>query len=168
MKFSPLGNLPTYAQVLIYVGGTVIVATVIVGGVFYNRSRQTQPSNTPTSAPAAQVYPFDGSYLGKASAVTGLTSATVTITKNKITGSGTYSGTSNAAIGVDITGTVDAQGNVSGALSGSGTVAGYDVSGSGTFTGRISDTTMNIDWDVTGGGAGTTESHSGSMTLNKN
>lgn len=166
MKFSPLGNLPAYTQALVYIGGTVIVATVIVGGVLYNKDRQSQ--TTKTSTPATQVYTYDGSYLGKASADQGLTSATMTIAKNKITGTGTYSGTSNAAIGVNITGTVDAQGNVSGALSGSGSVAGYDVSGSGTFNGRISGTTMNIDWNVTGGGAGKTESHNGSMTLNKN
>lgn len=166
MKFSPLGNLPTYAQVLIYVGGTAIVATVIVGGVFYYRA-QKNTNTTPKSTPAATVYPYDGTYLGKGSVAQGLTSATVTVKENKISGTGTYSGTSNAAIGVDITGVVDAQGNVSGALSGSGSVAGYDVSGSGKFTGRISGTAMTVDYNASGSGGGENESNSGTLTLNK-
>jgi hypothetical protein len=107
---------------------------------------------------------YDGTYSGGNSSIAyGLSSATVTVTNNKISGTGTYLGDYSSTINVSITGSVDVSGNVSGNLSGSGVVQGYTVSGAGTYSGKITGNSMVVNYSASGSG----QTYSGTITLTK-
>lgn len=129
-------------------------------------SQNNRNNSTPVST-ATPGQNFNGTYSGNSSVATGVSQATITVSGNSLSGSGTFVGPYSASIGITIKGTVDDSGNVSGGLSGSGTVAGYDVSGRGSFSGKTNDNTMSINYNVSGSGGGISQSYSGTIILTK-
>jgi len=173
----PKPNLPTYTQALVYIGGTVIVATVIIGGFIYFKSLAnsnttvTPPpaistpndTSTPSALPEQTPVNYDGTYVGSAPVAQGISNATVTVSGNKISGQGTYVGANNAKIGLTVSGDVDTNGNVKGEFSGLGSVEGVAISGGGTYTGKITGNSASISYIASGAG----ETHKGSIVLTK-
>lgn len=167
----PKLNLPTYTQVPLYIGGVVIVATVIVGGFIYFKSQtnsNTLPTTVGTTSPSTGeqkqiTAPYDGTYVGNAVVAQGISNATVTVSGNKISGQGTYIGANDIKIDLKIDGKVDANGNVSGSFSGSQKIEGVTISGGGTYTGKITGNSANVDYSASGAG----ENYKGSIILTK-
>jgi len=152
---------------IVYIVGIVAILLIISGIAFYLLSakpktkEETKPS-TPVATPN-----YDGIYTGSAPVAEGLSNATVTVSKNQITGSGTYLGTYSSQIALTITGSVDTSGKVTGSFSGTGMVEGTSVSGTGTYTGTIVGKSMNVSYTATGSGGGSSETHSGSIVVTK-
>jgi hypothetical protein len=168
----PKLNLPNYTQVPLYIGGTVIIATVIIGGFIYLKSHpksdDTSSPTTVTSSPASSAQklatsPYDGTYAGSAPVAQGISNATVTVSANKISGRGTYVAGSDIKIDLKIDGSVDTNGNVSGSFSGSQTIEGVTISGGGTYTGKINGNSASINYSATGAG----QNFNGSIVLTK-
>lgn len=170
-----LKGTPGYSQAYVWIGGTLIVATVIVGGYFAykNTLNKTAPQpakiETKTTTEAPPPAPnFNGTYKGNTavSGVGGLADATVTVTGTALSGNATYKGTVQgmAVSGpVTITGTVSAGGVVSGTISGKGTLQGYSYTVTGTITGQITNNSMICSYS----GSGSDVPYSGSITLTK-
>jgi|GEM_PF-6112403 len=147
--------------------GIVVILLIISGIAFYLLSaRPKTKEETKTATPVATPN-YDGVYTGSAPVAEGLSNATVTVSKNQITGSGTYLGAYNSQIALTITGSVDTSGKVSGSFSGSGAVEGTSVSGNGTYSGAIVGNSMNVSYTATGSGGGSSETHSASIVLTK-
>jgi len=129
-----------------------------------NQHKNSQSQSKTQSQSQTNQQNFDGSYSGTGSVAQGLTDIRITISGGKISGQGLYVGDYDAQIIVSITGSVtDNNGNTYGSFSGSGTVQGNEVSGSGNFRGKISGNSMDVVYSATGAG----QSHTGSITLTK-
>ena len=158
--------LSNYMLASVTIGGVVIIATVIVG---YHFLHNPSPTNTTqTSAQTSKIVTnplaqYDGTYTGTSNANQGLTAVTANIANGKVSGSATYSGAGGVKIGLAVIGNVDASGNVAGSFSGTGSAEGQSATVSGTYTGKITGNTFNVNYS--GSGAG--ESASGSIVLTK-
>jgi hypothetical protein len=170
-KWTARPLLTGYKQVYIWIGGAIIVATVITGGFFVWKSLRKPatpgptPTNTQVTAPA--VLNYDGLYRGTTAVAAGLADVIMTVgNNNTINGTATYKGTYAGypiTAPVTLLGTVSSKGVVSGGISGSGKQYGRSYTIGGGFQGQITGNTMACTYRGTGGG----EPYSGNVTLVK-
>jgi len=161
--------LKGYKQAYVWIGGSIVVATVITGGFFgwraYNTPATPVPAKTQAITPTKPNY--DGLYRGTSAVAKGLADVALTVgNNNTINGTAIYKGTyAGYAIATPVTllGTVSALGVVSGGISGSGTLYGQSYTIGGSFQGQITGNTMVCTYSGTGGG----EAFNGSVTLLK-
>ncbi|HUD03383.1 MAG TPA: hypothetical protein VMR51_01190 [Patescibacteria group bacterium] len=165
----PKPMLNTYMQVPYLLGGAVITATIIVGGVFaykhFNKPTPVQ-NTTNTQTTVTPISSYVGTYTGATHVAQGLADVTITVSGSTITGKGTFNGTVYGyavSAPISLSGTVAASGAVSIGVSGSGMVEGQSYTAGGSAIGQITGNTMTCTYSVVAAG----ESFNGNITLTK-
>jgi len=166
----PKPMLNTYTQVPYLLGGTVIVATVIVGGYlgwhhFHKPTFNSTPSTTTQGVSNKASY--QGTYRGATNVPSGLADVSLNVSGTTITGSGTYNGNVEGysiSAPLSISGTISSTGAVTLGISGSTVVAGNTYNAGGQATGQITGNSMTCHYSVAVTGS---LSINGDITLSK-
>lgn len=123
---------------------------------------------TETGQPVVPEKPsYDGTYSGSTDAASGMATASMTVEGTALFGRATYRETKEGQafrIGLNISGSVNEEGRVSGRISGSQVVGDRTVTVNGSFSGGIYGNSMSIRFRATSSATGDT---SGSITLTK-
>jgi hypothetical protein len=125
----------------------------------------SQPASSPASVPVVEKPSYNGTYTGSSNAAVGVASGSVGVIGEDLSGRVTYRESAQGktfTIGLNVYGSANGDGKVSGRFSGSQTFGGSKVTVSGSFSGGIYDNVMSLRFS---GNSSATGGVSGSIKL---